>query len=64
MLKKSAHNNKTQICFCGQISLQSAAVNWSFSDTILGTIYFAGDITTAQKLSFVIGLKNIWFIPG
>ena len=35
-----AHNNKSQICYCGQISLQSAAV--SFSDTIGGTIYFAG----------------------
>ena len=22
-----AHNNKSQICYCGQISLQSAAVN-------------------------------------
>ena len=28
-----AHNNKSQICYCGQISLQSAAVNCSFSDT-------------------------------
>ena len=26
-----AHNNKSQICYCGQISLQSAAVNCSFS---------------------------------
>ena len=25
-----AHNNKSQICYCGQISLQSAAVNCSF----------------------------------
>ena len=24
------HNNKTQICYCGQISLQSAAVNCIF----------------------------------
>ena len=38
-----AHNNKSQICYCGQISLQSAAVN--FSDTFGGTIYFAGDGT-------------------
>ena len=28
-----AHNNKSQICYCGQISLQSAAVDCSFSDT-------------------------------
>ena len=25
-----AHNNKIRICYCGQISLQSAAVNCSF----------------------------------
>ena len=37
-----AHNNKSQICYCGQISLQSAAVNCSFSDTFGGIIYFAG----------------------
>ena len=40
-----AHNNKSQICYCGQISLQSAAVNCSFSDTFGGNIYFAGDGT-------------------
>ena len=27
-----AHNNRSQICYCGQISWQSAAVNCSFSD--------------------------------
>ena len=39
-----AHNNKSQICYSGQISLQSAAVNCSFfwqSDTFGGNIYFA-----------------------
>ena len=40
-----AHNNKSQICYCGQISLQSAAVNCSLSDTFGGNIYFAGDGT-------------------
>ena len=25
-----AHNNKSQICYCGQVSLQSAAVKCSF----------------------------------
>ena len=40
-----AHNNKSQFCYCGQISLQSAAVNCSISDTFGGTIYFAGDGT-------------------
>ena len=34
-----AHNNKSQICYCGQISLQSAAVNCSVSDTFGGNIY-------------------------
>ena len=29
-----ANNNKSQICYCGQISLQSAAVNCSFSDSL------------------------------
>ena len=29
-----AHNNKSQICYCVQISLQSAAVNCSFSDNL------------------------------
>ena len=48
------HNNISQICYCGQISLLSAAVNCSFSDnihytTFRGTIYFAGDGTSALK---------------
>ena len=36
-----AHNNKSQICHCGQISLQSAAVNCIFSDnlTFLGATF-------------------------
>ena len=29
-----SHNNISQICYCGQISLQSAAVNCSFSDKL------------------------------
>ena len=37
-----AHNNKSQICYCGQISLQSAAVSSQY-DTFGVTIYFAGD---------------------
>ena len=47
-----AHNNKSQICYCGQISLQSAADNWSFYDTFGGNIYFAGDGT------FIIVMRN------
>ena len=29
-----AHNNKSQICYCSQISLQSDVVNCSFSDSL------------------------------
>ena len=29
-----AHNSISQICYCGQIPLQSAAVNCSFSDNL------------------------------
>ena len=29
-----AHNNISHICYCDQISLQSAAVNCSFSDNV------------------------------
>ena len=55
-----AHNNKSQICYCGQISLQSAAVNCSFSDTFGGIIYFAGDGTSLSEsiLSITICLNN------
>ena len=35
-----AHNNKSQTCYCGQISLQSAAV---FLTPLGGNIYFARD---------------------
>ena len=34
-----AHNNISQICYCGQISLQSAEVNCSFSDTFGGVTF-------------------------
>ena len=30
-----AHNNKSQICYCSQISLQSVVVNCSFSDNLI-----------------------------
>ena len=43
-----AHNNKSQICYCGQISLQSAAVYRNIFDNLTslgGNIYFAGDGT-------------------
>ena len=46
-----AHNNKSQICYCGQISLQSAAVG--FSCTFGGTIYFAGDGASFLRQVFI-----------
>ena len=48
------HNNKSQICYCGQISLQSAAVNCSFTDTFGSNIYFATDGTTVNVMNKVI----------
>ena len=33
------HNNVSQICDCGQISLQSAAVNCTFSDNPVAKTY-------------------------
>ena len=43
-----AYNNISQICYCGRISFQSAAVNCSFSDNLIpwGNIYFAGNGAT------------------
>ena len=38
-----AYNNKSQICYCGHISLQSAAVFLTISHLLGGIIYFAGD---------------------
>ena len=29
-----AHNNKSQICYCGQISLQVYSIHWNFFLTI------------------------------
>ena len=49
-----AHNNMSQICYCGQISLQSAAINCIFfwqSVTFGGNIYFACDGTFADPVS-------------
>ena len=34
-----AHNNISQFCYCGQISLQSAAVNCSFSGNFGGVSF-------------------------
>ena len=50
-----AHNNLSQICYFGQISLQSAAVNCSFSGNLTpfgGNVYFAVDGTYTRKKLF------------
>ena len=48
-----AHNNISQICYCDQISLQSAAVNCSFSDI------FGGDGTHCT-----IGANSVHLLIG
>ena len=55
-----AHNYISQICYCGQISLQSATVKCRFSDNLTplwGNIYFAGDGSLTISLS-VCSYKN------
>ena len=49
-----AHNNISQICHCGQISLQSAAVIWILFYNLTsfgGKIYLAGDVTINHKIN-------------
>ena len=52
-----AHNNISQICYCGQISLHSAAVNCSFADNLtpIGVAFilpqFGTAIFRASKIS-------------
>ena len=45
-----AHNNISQICYCGQISLQSAAVNCSFSDNLTPLVITFVLLATVQAL--------------
>ena len=55
-----AHNNINQICYCGKISLQSAAVTCSFSDnrtSCVGSIYFAGEGTRIINLEAATIIK-------
>ena len=59
------HNNISQICYCGQISLQSAAVNCSFSDNLTimeGNIFFAGDGTNSKIVTrnMVVRDYSLW----
>ena len=57
-----AHNNISQICYCGQISLQSATVDCSFSDTFRGNIYFAGGGTILFPPLPKVIIYQIWNI--
>ena len=55
-----AHNNKSQICYCGQISLECAAVNYNLIPSG-GNIYFAGDGTMAGTgRPNSNGMKKYW----
>ena len=53
-LEATLAHNISQICYCGQISLQSAAVNCSFSHTFGGNIYFAADGTRCRQYNSTI----------
>ena len=50
-----AHNNISQICYCGQISLQSDAVNCSFSDnlTTLRVTFILLTMVPAESLEYL-----------
>ena len=49
---KELHNNKSQICYCGQISLQSSAAKCSFLTPLGDIIYFAGDGTYYMRCTY------------
>ena len=51
-----AHNNISQICYCGQISLQSAAVNCSFSGNLTpdGVTFSLLERVPADNFSFCV----------
>ena len=50
-----AHNNKSHICYCGQISLQSAAVICTFSDNL--TTFEGGGGGVTYILLAVVHIK-------
>ena len=52
-----AHNNKSQICYCGQIALESGSVNCSFSENLtpLGVSF----ILLAGDAIFVLSCRKI-----
>ena len=56
-----AHNNISQICYCGQISLQSAAVNCSYCDNLtpLGVSFILLAIVNLPCWSMII-ISALW----
>ena len=58
-----AHDYISQICYCGQISLQSAAVNCSFSDNLTslgGNVYLLAMVHMGTTLD--IGMSAVFVI--
>ena len=61
------HNNISEIFYCGQISLESAAVNYSFSDNLtpLGVAYILLMIIIISLITNIFtilsGLRNEFF---
>ena len=51
-----AHNNISQICYCGQILLQSVAVNCSFTDNLtpLGKHLFSLTLIDLSNYFYVL----------
>ena len=54
-----AYNNISQICYCGQISLQNAAVNCSYSDNLtpLGVPFISLGIGTQHFVFLLLERK-------
>ena len=57
-----AHNNISRICYCGQISLQSAAVNCIFSDS-LAPLRISSILLAIVYILFVQGVTWGWEVP-
>ena len=57
-----AHNNISQICYCGQISLQSAAVDCSFSDNLtpLGVTFI---LLATVLICILYIILSVWADP-
>ena len=60
-----AHNNISQICYCGQISLQSTAVSCSFSNnlTLFGVTFILLVMVPGKNLPFNYSSPPYYFEP-